>query len=84
MAAVADDRVVDGCVAAEAFGVDGGAGVDVGAFGEKEVEDLLFVEIDGEVKEGCSVYRRPMHAWSTFTATEFGRINFAETEMARN
>ena len=84
VAAVADDGVVDGCVGAEAFGVDCRAGVNVGAFGEEEVEDFLFIEIDGEVKKGCAVDGRPMHAGPVFSAAEFGRINFAKGEMARD
>src|SRR6185436_20869345 len=80
---VAYHRIVNRCVPAESFRIDVRPRVDVRAMREKQLEELLLIEIERQVQQRCSINRCPMHSGtSILRATQFRRINLQATEPA--
>ena len=83
MLPMAHNRVVDGRVRTEAFRIELCWCVHIRTMRQHQFKNLYLVEIYRQVKQRCSINRRPVHSGpSVLCATQFGRINLHTAEPA--
>jgi hypothetical protein len=76
---MAHNGVENRCVPAEAFRIHVRGRVHVGAMREQQLENLLLIEIDGQVQQRRAIDRRPVHpGTAVLRATELRWINLEE------